>query len=239
MTFACLLWFTSPEAKAFYNPTTGRWLSRDPIEEQGGMNLYGFGWNSAPNHYDSDGRFIGFFIGVAVDLSVQISVNVATGRDWYDIDASSVIISGAVGLVAPGVGQIFKGVKNAGKLSTAISKTKSKIPLRKNPGRIDRMNRRLQSQAAAHNQQVSKVARDVAIAAAWQVSKKIMQKLVNEIEKDIKKMDGDCNDGYGLGASQSLEERGVVDPLNWNPFRYDYGTYNEHNGVPSQIIIQP
>ncbi len=25
-----------------YNPTDGRWLTRDPIEEQGGRNLYGF-----------------------------------------------------------------------------------------------------------------------------------------------------------------------------------------------------
>jgi RHS repeat-associated protein len=26
----------------YYNPSTGRWLSRDPIEERGGGNLYGF-----------------------------------------------------------------------------------------------------------------------------------------------------------------------------------------------------
>ena len=26
----------------FYNPNMGRWLNRDPIEEQGGHNLYGF-----------------------------------------------------------------------------------------------------------------------------------------------------------------------------------------------------
>ena len=25
----------------YYNPSTGRWLSRDPIEEQGGVNIYG------------------------------------------------------------------------------------------------------------------------------------------------------------------------------------------------------
>ena len=29
-------------AQAFYNPSTGRWLSRDPIEEAGGKNTYGF-----------------------------------------------------------------------------------------------------------------------------------------------------------------------------------------------------
>jgi RHS repeat-associated protein len=26
----------------YYQPTTGRWLSRDPIEEKGGLNLYDF-----------------------------------------------------------------------------------------------------------------------------------------------------------------------------------------------------
>jgi hypothetical protein len=26
----------------YYNPTTGRWISRDPIGEEGGLNLYGF-----------------------------------------------------------------------------------------------------------------------------------------------------------------------------------------------------
>jgi uncharacterized protein RhaS with RHS repeats len=26
----------------YYNPTTERWISRDPIGEQGGLNLYGF-----------------------------------------------------------------------------------------------------------------------------------------------------------------------------------------------------
>ena len=30
------------EASAFYNPQTGRWLSRDPIGEKGGINLHSF-----------------------------------------------------------------------------------------------------------------------------------------------------------------------------------------------------
>jgi hypothetical protein len=34
-------------ALAFYNPTTGRWLSRDPIEEEGGKSLYAI-VNNAP-----------------------------------------------------------------------------------------------------------------------------------------------------------------------------------------------
>ena len=40
----------------YYNPELGRWISRDPIEEQGGYNLYGmignnplYGWDSLGN----------------------------------------------------------------------------------------------------------------------------------------------------------------------------------------------
>jgi RHS repeat-associated protein len=36
----------------FYDPSTGRWLNRDPIEEQGGPNLYGFVGNNAINRVD-------------------------------------------------------------------------------------------------------------------------------------------------------------------------------------------
>jgi RHS repeat-associated protein len=36
----------------YYDPTTGRWPSRDPIEEQGGLNLYGFIGNDGFNWVD-------------------------------------------------------------------------------------------------------------------------------------------------------------------------------------------
>ena len=36
----------------FYDPVTGRWPSRDPIEEEGGVNLYGFVNNSVLHRID-------------------------------------------------------------------------------------------------------------------------------------------------------------------------------------------
>jgi RHS repeat-associated protein len=39
----------------YYNPSTGRWLSRDPIEERGGKNLYGFLGNNGINRVDLKG----------------------------------------------------------------------------------------------------------------------------------------------------------------------------------------
>jgi hypothetical protein len=44
-----------PGALPQYDPVTGRWPSRDPIEEEGGLNLYGMVGNDAVNDADSLG----------------------------------------------------------------------------------------------------------------------------------------------------------------------------------------
>jgi RHS repeat-associated protein len=36
----------------YYSPDLGRWLSRDPIEELGGLNLYGFSINNPVSYFD-------------------------------------------------------------------------------------------------------------------------------------------------------------------------------------------
>lgn len=47
---------TAQTASAFYNPNTGRWLSRDPIGEAGSLNVYASMENNALNSFDADGR---------------------------------------------------------------------------------------------------------------------------------------------------------------------------------------
>ncbi len=42
----------------YYSPELGRWLNRDPIEEEGGLNLYGFVGNDPVNAYDLLGQMI-------------------------------------------------------------------------------------------------------------------------------------------------------------------------------------
>jgi RHS repeat-associated protein len=39
----------------YYSPSLGRWLSRDPIKERGGINLYAFVRNSPVNSFDPRG----------------------------------------------------------------------------------------------------------------------------------------------------------------------------------------
>ena len=46
----------------YYSPALGRWMSRDPIEEQGGLNLYGFVNNDPVNNFDLDGKEMGWNI---------------------------------------------------------------------------------------------------------------------------------------------------------------------------------
>ena len=42
----------------YYDPMTGRWPSRDPIEEEGGVNLYGFVGNAPTDYIDIFGEIM-------------------------------------------------------------------------------------------------------------------------------------------------------------------------------------
>ncbi|MEI7728083.1 MAG: RHS repeat-associated core domain-containing protein [Verrucomicrobiota bacterium] len=48
----------SYSACAFYDTHIGRWISRDPIEEAGGLNIYGFTKNSPIQFVDKLGMFV-------------------------------------------------------------------------------------------------------------------------------------------------------------------------------------
>jgi RHS repeat-associated protein len=65
----------------YYDPVTGRWPSRDPIEEEGGVNLYGFVVNNSIGKWD----FLGLYTlgdarkslkdnGIAMLGSVQVPI---------------------------------------------------------------------------------------------------------------------------------------------------------------------
>jgi len=56
----------------YYNPTTGRWLNRDPIEEEGGVNLYGMVGNNPVGNVD--------MLGLATYASVLADINYTIGQ---------------------------------------------------------------------------------------------------------------------------------------------------------------
>ena len=56
LVLAALLISIGDQALAFYNPQTGRWLSRDQIGESAGKHLYGFNQNDEVNKVDPLGQ---------------------------------------------------------------------------------------------------------------------------------------------------------------------------------------
>jgi len=68
--------FLGQQAQAFYNPSTGRWLSRDPIEEKGGRNLYGFVNNEPAGTVDVLGK-------AKFPLTPQIAEMVDGGKVYH------------------------------------------------------------------------------------------------------------------------------------------------------------
>jgi RHS repeat-associated protein len=79
----------------YYQPNTGRWLSRDPLGEEGGLNLFNFVGNVPSGAIDTDGRssLLLILLGVTVGL-------VGGGLTLYLRDPSMVM--GVVTVFAPG-----------------------------------------------------------------------------------------------------------------------------------------
>jgi len=54
----------------YYNPNTGRWPNRDPIQEQGGLNLYGMVGNNPVNSWD--------YLGLAANYKCCTKAQIST-----------------------------------------------------------------------------------------------------------------------------------------------------------------
>jgi RHS repeat-associated protein len=78
----------------YYSPATGRWPNRDPIEEDGGLNLYGFVDNSIPNAVDATGLTLynnGQQILSDHDFSVQFPT--AYSNNWYGVTRTGNLVT--------------------------------------------------------------------------------------------------------------------------------------------------
>jgi len=91
-TGMALTWFRA------YVPGSGRWLSRDPIEELGGLNLYGYVGNRPTNSIDPLGLCDPVtltVIGVGITLTPEAIAAIGVGL--------SVVIGGTIGYFFPDV----------------------------------------------------------------------------------------------------------------------------------------
>ena len=106
----------------YYNPQTGRWLSRDPIGEQGGTNLNVFVKNDPVSFIDPLGLFD---IDVHYYLTYYLARKTGCFPDWFsreiaegnlrsDLDKEKRPGSGLKVGVGPGVGQVPIGPLGVG-----------------------------------------------------------------------------------------------------------------------------
>jgi RHS repeat-associated protein len=69
-----------------YDPKTGRWLERDPLQEQGGLNLYGFCGNNPIDYWDVRGEEDDGYGGSVADAAADQPVVM----DTYTVTADPV-----------------------------------------------------------------------------------------------------------------------------------------------------
>lgn len=71
-----------------YAPAIGRWMSRDPMEEAGGLNLYQFANNNSLTYADPDGRnpiVVGLALGVGIGMTIVYWDEI---KEWWDSDST-------------------------------------------------------------------------------------------------------------------------------------------------------
>ena len=67
----------------YYNPSTGRWISRDPLFENARANMFGFGHNEAVNKVDVLGL-----------REITVSKRVVWWNVWWDLSIQYVLMAG-------------------------------------------------------------------------------------------------------------------------------------------------
>ncbi len=109
-------------AYRWYDPLSGRWPSRDPIEEDGGVNLYGFVGNDGVNKWDLFGHSPGAGIAVGggfhspgLGLGIDIGAATQVNTDCeLCITYSATVRAGPVGGIHGGVGGTFSSNVSTG-----------------------------------------------------------------------------------------------------------------------------
>ncbi len=185
-----------------YKASTGTWLSRDPMQELGGLNLYEFADNDGINKADSDGReLIEGGEAIIADLAVQISVNYATGEHWYNISVTSVAVAAGLGLIGiPDIkdtGQFVRGVFKAGKISATASKKAYKLELLSNPKSIAKLNAELDKMTAEQAKTLAQTLKTGGLIGVGTAVPMAAEKIADAAETGIVTMPGCPNPVYG------------------------------------------
>jgi RHS repeat-associated protein len=106
-----------------YDPTHGRWLNRDPIQEAGDLNMYAYTAGDPVNRTDPLGLWAGIDDAIASGVGALVGVAIQGGIDavhgelssWQDYTAA------AVGGAAGGEAMLYTGPVGAGAAAGAAS----------------------------------------------------------------------------------------------------------------------
>ena len=115
-----LFMITVATSYAYYDPTTGRWLTRDPIEEEGGINLYVFVENNSINLVDPNGEIP---LDTVWDIG-NVVYDIAVG-DYVSLTADLAAL--AVPYVPAGSSKLVKFAKIGDVLSICGNAKKLKV----------------------------------------------------------------------------------------------------------------
>jgi RHS repeat-associated protein len=196
----------------YYSASIGRWLNRDPLQELGGLNIYGFADDDAIDKCDSNGReLIEAGEAIIADLAVQITLNYATGEHWYHISVASVATAAGLGLIGiPDIkdtGQLVGGLFKAGKISATASKQAYELKLLSNAKSIAKLNAKLDKMTVEQSKVLMQTLKTGGLIAANTAATTAVAKIADAAETGIITMPGCPNPGYGGIANVNIVER--------------------------------
>jgi RHS repeat-associated protein len=109
-----------------YDPRLGRWLSRDPIAERGGINLYGCVGNDPVNLRDPTGEAAlpGAIVGALTSIGIQILEHNGNIKcvNWKTVAVDSAMGATGVGLVknVTKLKSLKRAIDNVEKLESSL-----------------------------------------------------------------------------------------------------------------------
>jgi len=101
----------------YYSPELGRWISRDPIGEEGGLSLYGFLENDPVNGHDAYGQ-----TGPVTLVLVGVGVYIVAEQFYFVAQESYALRVQRMALLAEAHSQAAASDQNSGSFGATITR---------------------------------------------------------------------------------------------------------------------